>query len=222
MAKKSLEKIIGYIFKDPSFLTLALTHRSYSDKNNERLEFLGDSLLNMIVAKMLYLQFPTLLEGDLSRIRAYHVNKTALADIAKEFNLGDYLLLGSGELKSGGYRRESILADTLEAIIAAIYLDSDFATCESCINRWIQPKITPLTPTHQKDPKTQLQEYLQAHRMELTIYTVIKTTGKDHEQEFEISCQVSGLSQQTTGTGNSRRRAEQMAAERLLKEILHD
>jgi ribonuclease-3 len=222
MTQHHLEKIIGYIFKDPSFLTLALTHRSYSDKNNERLEFLGDSLLNLIVAEMLHQQFPQLMEGDLSRIRAYHVNKTALAEIAKEFNLGEYLLLGSGELKSGGYRRESILADTLEAIIAAIYLDSDFTTCQNCVKRWIQPKITDLTPTHQKDPKTQLQEYLQARRMELPIYTVIKTTGKEHEQEFEISCQVAGLTQQTTGTGNSRRRAEQMAAERLLKELTHE
>ena len=222
MQIKKLEKTIGYTFKNPQLLTLALSHRSYSDTNNERMEFLGDSLLNLIIAETLFEQYPESMEGDLSRIRAYHVNKLSLAQLGTSFDLGDYMLLGSGELKSGGFRRESILADTVEAIIAAIYLDSDFLTCRQCVLNWYKNKLADLSPKHQKDPKTKLQEYMQARKIELPIYQVTQMIGKEHQQEFIVSCSVPGLTIQTSGTGSSRRRAEQMAAEKFLKELKHD
>jgi ribonuclease-3 len=223
MSLSRLEKNIGYCFKNPSYLTLALTHRSVGDKNNERLEFLGDSLLNLIIAETLFTRLPNSTEGELSRIRANYVNKISLANIAKNMDLGDYVILGSGELKSGGFRRESILADTLEAIIAAIYLDSHFDGCKQCVLSWFVESLANIPSLMtQKDPKTILQEYLQARRMDLPIYTVLNIIGKDHEQQFEVLCQVTALSHEAMGRGSSRRRAEQEAAEQVLQGLKHD
>lgn len=208
-----LERGIGYQFKTASLLELALTHRSLGNQNNERLEFLGDSILNMVVAEYLYRQFPKLKEGQMSRQRAGLVRGTTLAEIAREFKLGDYILLGSGELKSGGFRRDSILADAVEAIIGAIFLDSGFDACRERVLSWYEARLDALSEKGiQKDSKTRLQEYLQSRQEPLPNYEVVNVTGEAHAQTFYVDCFVTLLNAKTTGEGNSRRIAEQSAA----------
>lgn len=223
MSYISLCKHIGYQFEQESLLSQALTHRSADAINNERLEYLGDSIINFVIAEALFIRFSTTPEGQLSRMRASLVKKETLAEIAKQLHLGDYIRLGSGELKSGGYRRESILADTLEALIASIYLDANLDICKNKILHWFAEKLTTtLTDTRNKDAKTELQEFLQARHLSLPKYQITKIIGEDHQQIFHVSCRVSGLSACGNGKGESRRRAEQIAAAQLLAELKHE
>ena len=213
-----LSQRIDYTFTDTSHIELALTHRSCGGKNNERLEFLGDSIVNLVIAEALFLKFPEAKEGKLSRLRARMVKGVTLAELARDFGLGDFLHLGSGEMKSGGHRRESILADTVEAIIGAIYLDSDMDTVKSKILQWYQSRLDKLSLDDPlKDPKTRLQEYLQAKQLPLPKYDVMNIEGSAHEQLFKVSCIVKDLEKIIVGHGGSRRIAEQEAAAQALK-----
>lgn len=215
-----LQRRIGYTFRDPEQLVLALTHRSFGNNNNERLEFLGDSLVNMIIAEHLYHHFERAREGQLSRLRARMVKGVTLAEIGREFELGQYLRLGSGEKKSGGFRRDSILADAVESIIGAIYLDSDFDTCRERVLDWFDRRLERLDiQDTQKDPKTRLQEYLQSRQFPLPRYEVISVDGEAHAQTFHVSCALPSLDRKTTGVGSSRRIAEQQAARAALKQL---
>jgi len=208
---------LGYQFNNPKILKTALTHCSSDDHNNERLEFLGDSIVNFIIAEMLYQQFPHAQEGDLSRWRATLINREALGELARQFQLGRYLFLGPGELKSGGGQRLSILSCAMEAIIGAIYLDGGFEVTRESVLRWYAPLLHSLSfSTNHKDPKTKLQEYLQSLHMSLPTYSVESVEGESHQQIFIVNCYVEGVPQKVTGKGTSRRRAEQEAAELML------
>lgn len=209
-------QVLGYHFKQPDHLTTALTHRSVGTPHNERLEFLGDALLNCITAKMLYERFPSAREGQLTRLRANLVKRDTLVKIAQRLELGKYLRLGDGEIKSGGAKRTSTLADAVEAIIGAIYLDSDMKTCQAVILPIWQESLSKLSLEKIKDPKTRLQEYLQERQQTLPIYRVLSTSGTPHEQHFEVECRVPFLKEPTYGSGHSRRRAEQSAAAKVL------
>lgn len=219
----NLEKIqqkIGYQFNNVKLLKQALTHRSAGKNNNERLEFLGDSILNLTIAQLLYHQFPHSNEGELSRMRATLVRESTLAKLARKAELGTYIFLGGGELKSGGSRRESILADCVEAIIGAISLDSNLTTIMGLIQNWYADLLLNIKPgEEQKDPKSRLQELLQAHRMQVPVYSVINVKGADHCQVFTVDCHVACINQSFIGTGQSRRKAEQAAAEIALTAI---
>ena len=213
-------KGLGYQFKAPALLTQALTHRSFSGNNNERLEFLGDSVLNFIIAHQLYLRFPKLPEGDLSRLRAQLVKESSLAEIAFALNLGDELKLGEGELKSAGWRRPSILADALEAIVGAVYSDGGFAQTETVVLKLYAEKLNDIDPKIiDKDAKSQLQEYLQGKKIDLPDYEVIEITGEAHAQTFKVACDIKKIAVQTIGEGTSRRVAEQQAALLALEKI---
>ncbi|MBA2654319.1 MAG: ribonuclease III [Gammaproteobacteria bacterium] len=212
-----LMRKLNYEFKHKDLLLAALTHRSVRSENNERLEFLGDSLLNFIIAEQLYRNFTSAKEGDLSRLRATLVKGETLAEIAQEFELGDFLRLGPGELKSGGFLRKSILADAFEAIIGAIYLDSNYETCQGRVLSWFESRINEIHLSIQKDPKTRLQEYLQAKHLPLPCYEILAIEGEAHAQLFHIECRVSGLAYVTSSIGPSRRKAEQLAAEKFLE-----
>jgi ribonuclease-3 len=206
---------ISYQFSDKSLLKLALSHRSSGRDNNERLELLGDSILGFIIAEVLYKQFPDASEGELSRLRAELVKKGTLAEIARELKLGQALILGEGEKKSGGDNRESILADTLEALVSAVYLDSNLDICRQEVLHWFESRLDALktgTDLASKDAKTRLQEYLQSQRLELPEYELYSLEGKDHEQEFTVSCKIALLETAVLGKGSSRREAEQQAA----------
>jgi ribonuclease-3 len=208
---------IGYHFKDAHLLEAALSHRSIGDDNYERLEFLGDSALNFIITAELFCRYPKTHEGELSRFRASLVNGISLAALAQEFKLGDYLRLGLGELRSGGFQRRSILADALEAIIGAIYLDAGFMACQQIVLNWFSTRLNNVsTLTIPKDPKTQLQEYLQAHKMALPNYKVISVKGEAHSQIFHIQCTIDEVEHKTEGRDSSRRAAEQQAAKKML------
>ncbi|WP_033931732.1 ribonuclease III, partial [Vibrio cholerae] len=197
---------LGYTFKETELLNLALTHRSANGKHNERLEFLGDSILSFVIADELYRRFPKVNEGDMSRMRATLVRGNTLAELGREFDLGDYLKLGPGELKSGGFRRDSILADAVEAIIGAIYLDSDLETARSIVLEWYHGRLEEIKPgASQKDPKTRLQEFLQGRRKPLPVYTVTNIKGEAHNQEFTVACEVAGMDTPVIGKGTSRR-----------------
>lgn len=212
-----LEKKISYQFQHKDLLLQALTHRSAAVKHNERLEFLGDSILNFIIGEALYHQFPKVNEGDLSRMRATLVREQTLAILARQFELGDYLKLGPGELKSGGYRRDSILSDCVEAIIGAIYLDSNWQTVIEIVRGWYEPMLAKIKPgENQKDPKTRLQEYLQSRKQPLPSYNIIDVKGEAHNQTFKVECSINSLKQVFVGVGSSRRKAEQAAAEQIL------
>lgn len=213
----SLMRKLGYEFKNVDLLQTALTHRSVRGQNNERLEFLGDSLLNFIVAEQLYRSFSSAREGELSRLRASLVQGETLAEIAQELELGDFLRLGPGELKSGGFNRKSILADAFEAIIGAIYLDSTFEVCREKLLKWFDSRIKELHLAIQKDPKTRLQEYLQSKHLPLPQYEILSIEGEAHAQLFHIECRVLGLPHVTESKGPSRRKAEQLAAEKYLE-----
>lgn len=216
----TLERKIDYQFDNQEYLIQALTHRSMGGEHNERLEFLGDSLLGMFIAEALYNQFPKVSEGDLSRMRATLVRGQTLAEVARDFGLGDYLRLGPGELKSGGFRRESILADAVEAIIAAVFLDSGMERCKALVLAWYTPRLAAIKPgVSQKDPKTQLQEWLQGRRLPLPSYEVLEVTGQAHNQRFTMSCSVESVEEKAIGVGTSRRKAEQDAAQKALEAI---
>ena len=216
-------RTLGHEFADPGLCLTALTHRSAGARHNERLEFLGDSILNCAVARLLFEAHPHAAEGALSRQRASLVSGETLAKIAAELGLGEHLLLGSGELKTGGFRRASILADALEAMLGAIFLDAGFDAAAAVVRRIIMPRLTELPAVSElKDPKTRLQELLQAHGLALPIYTLKAAVGEAHEQWFTVSCDVAVPGLSTTGEGASRRRAEQLAAERLLAALPPD
>ncbi|MEI6093848.1 MAG: ribonuclease III [Gammaproteobacteria bacterium] len=215
-----LYRRLDYTFRKTSYLRQALTHCSAGEKNYERLEFLGDSILNLVISNALYHQYPQRPEGQLSRLRAFLVKGDMLADIASEIDLGDYLLLGQGELKSGGFRRRSILADALEAVFAAIFLDSDFAQIQQVILFLYKDRLNDETmDAASKDAKTELQEYLQAEKHPLPKYTVKKIIGEEHDQIFHIICHLATLHRSTEGQGETRRKAEQMAAKLMLDEL---
>ena len=208
---------LGYEPRDASLFRAALTHRSAPGANNERLEFLGDAVLNLAVAHHLYVAFPQATEGDLSRLRARVVSGEPLAEVAATLSLGEALQLGSGELKTGGFRRRSILADALEAVCGALYLDGGLAAAEAVIERLFGPLIAALPAPHElKDAKTRLQEYLQSRGLALPRYGVERVEGQAHEQNFHVICAVPALRLSAAGCGSSRRRAEQEAAERIL------
>ena len=213
MNHQLLQTRLGYTFRDAGLLQQALTHRSHSALHNERLEFLGDSILNCVVASILYERYRGLDEGDLSRLRANLVKQQALFEIAQKLDLSQFLRLGEGELKSGGFRRPSILADTLEALLGAIFLDAGFDSARDVIRAFYIPLLDTVDPgTLGKDAKTLLQEFLQAKRIALPTYNVVATHGAAHSQEFEVECLVPKLSVQVFGRGGSRRAAEQAAA----------
>lgn len=210
----ALLKALDYSFSDTALLRRALTHRSHSAQHNERLEFLGDSVLNFVIAALLYEQFPTMDEGDLSRLRANLVKQSALADIAQSLNLSRYLRLGEGELKSGGFRRPSILSDALEALFGAVFLDGGFDAAHHVVAHQYRAVLADINPvTLGKDPKTLLQELLQARRRNLPIYTVVSTHGAAHDQLFEVECHIAQPDIVVTASGSSRRAAEQGAAQ---------
>lgn len=213
-----LHEALDYECRDQALLEAALTHRSAGGPHNERLEFLGDAVLNCVVARMIFREFASADEGDLSRFRASLVSGEALAIIAAEIHLGDQLRLGSGELKSGGFRRKSILADTLEALFGAIYLDGGFDAAARVIERLFIPRLDRLpSAADLKDPKTRLQELLQSKGLPLPVYAVETISGEAHNQSFEVSCSVEVLALRAIGKGASRRRAEQAAAAQLLQ-----
>jgi ribonuclease-3 len=213
-----LYKILGYSFHNEELLKQALTHRSVRSHNNERLEFLGDSILNFVIAAHVYEQYAEAPEGDLSRIRASLVNKDTLAKLGQRLQLGDFLALGAGELKSGGFRRQSILADAVEAIFGAVYLDSNIGRCSKFILKHYEGLLAePVDAQFLKDPKTQLQEYLQSRQRELPAYELIEASGKPHAQTFKVRCIVAGMNETTTGVEKSRRKAEQAAAQAMLE-----
>ena len=213
MLNQRLQQALGYTFSRPELLTQALTHRSYGALNNERLEFLGDSVLNCSVARALYDAFPDLPEGSLSRLRANLVRQETLADIAVSLRLGDVLHLGEGELKSGGFRRPSILADALESLFGAIFLDAGFDQAQCVVRGLFDPLVTKIDPKASgKDAKTQLQEMLQSRRLPLPDYQLVATQGEAHDQSFIVECVLAKPALSTRGVGKSRRAAEQEAA----------
>lgn len=217
-AEDALLKRLGYRFRNVALLDSALTHRSAGGVNNERLEFLGDAILGLVIAEDLFKRYPEASEGELSRLRANQVRKLTLAELARALDLGEFLRLGPGELKSGGYRRDSILADALEAIFGAVYLDSDFSTCAELIKGLYRERLgaLPAEPLALKDPKTCLQEYLQGRHLDLPDYRVISIRGDAHDQVFEVECRVVAQDLNAHGSGSSRRRAEQQAAQEML------
>lgn len=216
-ALKTLANKLGHSFIDLELMTLALTHRSFSGKNNERLEFLGDAILNFVVGEALFERFPQAKEGQLSRLRSKLVKGETLAVLARNFQIGDYLRLGSGELKSGGFRRDSILADAMEALIGAIYLDVGMEKARERILVWLTEEFNTLTLVDtNKDPKTRLQEFLQSRNAELPKYEVANIEGEPHERVFYVECYLGVLDKKTRGKGSSRRIAEQQAAARAL------
>jgi ribonuclease-3 len=215
-----LERRLGHQFRDPDLARQALTHRSFGAPHNERLEFLGDSLLNCAVATILYERFPQLPEGDLSRLRAALVNQRSLSEVAVRLGLGDRLRLGEGELKSGGFRRPSILADSLEALLGAVFLDAGFEATRGAVASLLTEKLeSAINRPVDKDPKTALQEHLQGRGLALPRYSVQKTEGEAHEQTFIVECRVDDLGITASGTGASRRAAEQAAAEGVLEQL---
>ena len=210
----SLSQKLGYQYQDIAVLQHALTHRSVGSKNNERLEFLGDSLVNFMIADILFHQYSNLPEGDMSRVRAYLVKGETLAVIGREYELSDYLVLGPGELKSGGYRRDSIIADAVEAIIASVYEDGGLDQCRALVGRFYAERLENLNPRNiGKDPKTRLQEWLQSRNQPLPVYSIISVNGAAHAQEFIVSCFVEKLNTKFEATASNRRKAEQKAAE---------
>lgn len=218
MKLDALQQAIGHRFSRPELLQQAVTHRSFGSPHNERLEFLGDSIVNCVIAIALFERFGELREGDMSRLRANLVRQEALYRLADGLKLGDYLRLGEGEMKSGGHRRPSILADALEAIFAAVFLDAGFEGAKAVIDRLYAASLAGLDPARAlKDPKTALQEWLQGRRMPLPRYSLADTRGEAHQQEFEVECEIAGLGLKTRGVGVSRRAAEQQSAQRALE-----
>ena len=213
MQLTALEERLGYTFVQRTLIEQAVTHRSHGAVHNERLEFLGDAVLNCAVAQLLYAKYARLNEGDLSRLRSNLVKQSSLADIAEKLVLSEFMRLGEGEMKSGGFRRPSILADTMEAIFGAIFVDQGFEAARTVIGKLFEPVLKTVDPkTLGKDSKTLLQEYLQGKRIALPVYTVVETRGAAHNQEFEVECAIPKLEISVRGSGRSRRAAEQSAA----------
>jgi ribonuclease-3 len=220
---KLLQKNIQYQFEDITLLKQALTHRSAHHKHNERLEFLGDAILGSVIATALYLKFPKADEGKLSRLRAFLVKEKALSELANELDFSQFLTLGSGELKSGGFRRDSILSDTFEAVIGAVLLDSNYEIAQQYILTLYKNKLANLSlEKAQKDPKTRLQEWLQARNHQIPIYEVVRSTGKDHAKKYWVSCVIGYQQIEVEGLGESRRKAEQDAATKAIDKIQLD
>ncbi|GAB1258170.1 ribonuclease III [Aurantivibrio plasticivorans] len=220
LSRERLLRSLSYQFGNPQLFIQALTHRSAAPQHNERLEFLGDSLLGVFIAEYLYTKFPKAKEGQLSRLRSQLVKGETLAEIAREFELGESIILGEGELKSGGHRRASILADCTEAIIGAIYLDSDFETCKRVVLPWFASRLESIVIDKvAKDPKSTLQELLQSKGQPLPEYEVINVDGKSHEQVFTVSCKIQLLNQPKVVSASSRKQAEKLAAEAILQEL---
>lgn len=219
-ALEALTRRLAYTFKNPALLDEALTHRSVGAHNNERLEFLGDSVLNFVIADELFRMFSKINEGDLSRLRASLVNRDSLADIARELDLGACLKLGSGELKSGGFRRASIIADAVESVLGAVYCDGGFVACRQLVLHLFKHKLATIPDIDSlKDAKTRLQELLQSRRYERPEYNVVDVSGKAHAQSFKVECRMQNPVCVTVGEGRSRRKAEQLAAEAALEII---
>lgn len=209
----------AYVFRDPALRELALSHRSVGARNNERLEFFGDALVNLLVAELLYESFPRADEGELTRLRARLVSEPALALVARELELGDRLHLGPGELKSGGFRRDSILADAFEALVAAVYLDGGWQACRDCVRGLFAGRLEQAANADDKDPKTRLQEWLQARGLALPEYELTASSGADHAKVFDVTCLVAAFDLRCTGRGGSRRAAEQAAATVALEQV---
>jgi ribonuclease III len=214
-----LQGVLGYQFGDPDLLSLALTHSSAGKNNNERLEFLGDSIINHIIAEALYHYFPFSREGEMTRMRAALVRKSTLAEVATDLQLGDFLRLGIGERKSGGHRRSSALADTLEAIAAAILLDGGVDECRRCVLAWFGSRVRQVSAVAEKDAKTRLQEYLQARSNTLPEYEVLSVSGESSAQLYQVACRLQILGIVVEGTGATRRDAEQNAATSALERL---
>ncbi len=215
-----LQRLLGHEFADQALLSLALSHRSVGKRNNERLEFLGDSILNHVIAEALYYRFPKMREGELSRLRASLVRRETLAEVGRELELGDHLLLGGGEAKSGGRRRGSIQADTVEALLGAVLLDGGYEACRGCIRALFEERIEQLEREPlDKDPKTRLQEFLQGRGYPLPHYQTVEVSGEDHNQQFTVSCELEKPSLTTRAVGPSRRKAEQLAARAALEAL---
>jgi ribonuclease-3 len=215
-----LSEKLQLTFIDPKLFVMALTHRSAGNSNNERLEFLGDAVLGFVIAQKLFEKFPDASEGVLSRLRANLVNQGSLAEVAREHDIGNYLILGSGELKSGGFRRDSILSDALEAIMGAVAMDQGIIVCQDWISKLFANKIAGLSlDDWQKDPKTRLQEFLQSRKLDLPKYTLLSMTGAAHAQTFQVECRTEMDSEPSIGVGSSRKKAEQTAAENMLKQL---
>jgi len=222
-AETWLNKALDYQFNDARLLRQALTHRSASGDNNERLEFLGDAVLDFVISEVVFRAFPMAPEGDLSRLRASLVKDTSLAALAADMGLGEHLILGSGELKTGGHRRESILADALEAIFGAVYLDAGFDAAAKIIETTFGDRLENFPSIDSlRDPKTRLQEWLQARQLALPEYELSEVTGKAHKQTFEVSCSISVSQSPTRGVGTTRRNAEQESAEKMLLKLTED
>jgi ribonuclease-3 len=219
-AETWLKNSLNYEFNDARLLELSLTHRSAPGDNNERLEFLGDAVLDFVISEVVFRTHPLAPEGDLSRLRASLVNDAMLAEIAADLGLGEHLTLGSGERKTGGHRRDSILADALEAIFGAVYLDAGFDAARKVIERTFGERLQHFPAVDElRDPKTRLQEWLQARQMGLPVYELVNVTGKAHQQTFEVSCNVAKIKAVTSGTGTTRRNAEQQSAEGMLAKL---
>lgn len=215
-----LSNKLGYQFNNEQLLKQALTHKSLDVRHNERLEFLGDSIVNFIIAELLFKARVTAREGDLSRLRASLVNREALADLARGFELSSFLRMGTGELRSGGFQRSSILSDAMEAIICAIYLDSDMEVCKQVVKAWFTEKLEQIKDLESlKDPKTLLQEYMQSKKMPLPFYELIETKGKQHKQTFVVKCTIVEKNISSVGEAVSRKKAEQIAASLCLTQI---
>ena len=212
-------RALGHTFADPLLLEQALTHRSAGRRNNERLEFLGDALVNLIIAEAIFSEFPRATEGDMTRLRASLVSGAALAEVAREEEIGDLVRLGPGELKTGGFRRESILADTFEALIAAIYLDAGWETCRATVQRLFASRVTAAEGKTPKDAKTTLQELLQGRSLTLPTYELVSSEGEDHARVFDVACVIEPLGLSAQGRGSSRRAAEQAAAELIITQV---
>ena len=222
-AETWLYKTLQYRFDDAALFRQALTHRSATGGNNERLEFLGDAILDFVISEALYHARPDATEGDLSRLRSALVKDVTLASIATELELGMHIILGGGERKTGGHRRQSILADAVEAIFGAIFLDRGYGEAKDVIERVYASRLRDLPDVDSlRDPKTRLQEWLQARQMSLPIYELVSSTGQDHRQKFEVSCAVTEVPTPTTGTSTTRRKAEQKAAAKMLAILLQD
>jgi ribonuclease-3 len=216
-----LTDLIGHRFSDAALLAQALRHRSAGTPHNERLEFLGDGLVNLFIAEALYGHWPSADEGALTRARAELVRESSLAAIARRLELGPRLVMGPGEMKSGGHRRDSILADAVEAIVAAIYLDAGYEACRAVVLPWFEAAIQALPPAHKvgKDAKTRLQEWLQGRQKALPVYELLSESGEEHAKTFHVSCTLAQPALRTEGQGSSRRAAEQLAAEAALEQI---
>ncbi len=222
-AETWLRKSLDYEFDDAGLLGQALTHRSAPGPNNERLEFLGDAVLDFVISEVVFRAHPLAPEGDLSRLRSSLVKDTCLAEIASEIGVGEHLILGGGERKSGGHRRDSILADAIEAIFGAVYLDAGFDAARVVIERAYGSRLEDFPPADElRDPKTRLQEWLQARQMGLPRYDLVEVTGEAHRQRFEVSCNIDGMDVSTRGHGTSRRNAEQRSAEKMLDNLTND